>query len=154
DTHYGPAPWLTGGPRADWTSVYYNRADTRGIGVDRTATGSNAVAQYAPPVAAPFADLARVPDPLLLWVHHVPWDYRLASGRTLWEELVMRYTRGVGAVGAMRRTWSDLAGKVDAERYRDVRPSSPSRNRKPPGGAMRASPISRASRTDRCRRAT
>jgi alpha-glucuronidase len=120
DTHYGPAPWLTGGPRADWTSVYYNRADALGIGFDRTATGSNAVAQYAPPVAAQFADLARVPEQFLLWFHHVPWDYRMASGRTLWEELVSHYTRGVQAVSAMRHTWSGLAGKVDSQRHDDV----------------------------------
>src|SRR6202044_1188425 len=52
DPHYGPGPWVSGGPRADWTSVYFNRADADGIGFDRTATGSNAVAQYAPQVAA------------------------------------------------------------------------------------------------------
>jgi alpha-glucuronidase len=120
DTHYGPAPWETGGPRADWTSVYYNRADAAGIGFDRTATGSDAVAQYAAPVAAQFADLARVPDRFLLWFHHVPWDYHMASGRTLWEELVIHYTRGVQAVSAMRRTWSGLAGQLDPERYAEV----------------------------------
>ena len=120
DTHYGPAPWEAGGPRADWTSVYYNRADARGIGFDRTATGSNAVAQYAPPVAAQFADLASLPERFLLWFHHLPWDYRVASGRTLWEELVLHYTRGAEAVRAMRRTWSALAGKVDPERHREV----------------------------------
>ena len=121
DTHYGPAPWVAGGTRADWTSVYYNRADASGIGFDRTASGSNAVAQYASPVAAQFADLALVPERLLLWFHHVGWDYRLASGKTLWEELVSHYTRGVQAVSAMRRTWSDLAGKVDPQRYGEVR---------------------------------
>jgi alpha-glucuronidase len=120
DTHYGPAPWLAAGPRADWTSVYYNRADALGIGFDRTATGSNAVAQYAPPVAAQFADPPGGPEQFLLWFHHVPWDYRTGSGRTLWEELVVHYTRGVQAVGAMRRTWSGLAGKVDPERHAAV----------------------------------
>ena len=49
--HYGPGPWVSGGGRADWTSVYYHRADASGIGFDRTATGSNAVSQYAAPVA-------------------------------------------------------------------------------------------------------
>jgi alpha-glucuronidase len=58
--HYGPGPWVTGGPRADQTSVYYNRADANGIGFDRTATGSNAVAQYAAPVRDRFANLATV----------------------------------------------------------------------------------------------
>jgi alpha-glucuronidase len=120
DTHYGPAPWLADAGRADWTSVYYNRADTGGIGFDRTATGSNAVAQYAAPVAAQFADLARVPDQFLLWFHHVPWDYRLSTGHTLWEELVIHYTRGVTAVADMRRTWAGLAGSIDPERYNEV----------------------------------
>ena len=120
DTHYGPGPWVAGGSREDWTSVYYNRADATGIGFDRTAAGSNAVAQYAPPVAAMFADPARVPERVLLWFHHVPWDYRMASGQTLWEELVRHYTRGVEVVGDMRRTWAGLAGKLDAQRHADV----------------------------------
>ncbi|MEQ4576512.1 MAG: alpha-glucuronidase family glycosyl hydrolase, partial [Gammaproteobacteria bacterium] len=118
--HYGPAPWVSGGPRADWTSVYYHRADRDGIGFDRSASGSNAVAQYAPPVAARFGDVATVPENLLLWFHHVPWDHRMASGRTLWDELVARYDRGVDYVAAMRRTWDGLAGRIDPERHAQV----------------------------------
>jgi len=118
--HYGPGPWVEGGPRADWTSVYYHRADEVGIGFDRTKTGSNAVAQYAPPVAKIFADRERIPDKFLLWFHHVPWDERMRSGRTLWAELVHRYSRGVDAVGGMRKTWSALAAHVDPERHAQV----------------------------------
>ena len=118
--HYGPAPWVEGGPRADWTSVYYHRADARGIGFDRSASGSNAVAQYAPAVAARFGDIATVPEPFLLWFHHVPWDHRMASGRILWDELVHRYGRGVDYVASMRRTWAGLAGRIDAERHAEV----------------------------------
>ena len=117
DSHYGPGPWVSGGPRADWTSVYFNRADASGIGFDRTATGSNAIAQYAPQVAAQFADLKRTPEKVLLWFHHVPWDYKMRSGRTLWDELVIHYTQGVQTVSDMRRTWAGLSGQVDAERY-------------------------------------
>ena len=120
DTHYGPGPWVSGGPRADWTSVYFNRADATGIGFDRTATGSNAVAQYAPPVAAQFADLKHTPEKLLLWFHHVPWDYKMQSGRTLWDELVIHYAQGVRTVKDMRHTWAGLSDKVDAERYAQV----------------------------------
>jgi alpha-glucuronidase len=120
DHHYGPGPWVSGGPRADWTSVYYNRADAQGIGFDRTATGSNAIAQYSPQVAAKFADPALTPDDLLLWFHHLPWDYRLPSGASLWDELVRRYSRGVDAVAAMRNTWAGLARYVDAERHAQV----------------------------------
>jgi alpha-glucuronidase len=120
DSHYGPGPWVSGGPRADWTSVYFNRADASGIGFDRTATGSNAVAQYAPRVAAQFADLKRTPEKLLLWFHHVPWDYKMQSGRTLWDALVIHYTQGVQTVSDMRHTWAGLSSQVDAERYAQV----------------------------------
>ncbi len=118
--HYGPGPWVDGGPRADWTSVYYHRADRNGIGFDRTAQGSNAVAQYAPEVAAKYADLRQVPEVLLLWFHHVPWDHRMASGRPLWDELVGRYSLGVRQVQAMQATWASLRGRVDAQRHEQV----------------------------------
>jgi alpha-glucuronidase len=118
--HYGPGPWVEGGPRADWTSVYYHRADRIGLGFDRSASGSNAIAQYAPPVAKEFGDVKRCPEKFLLWFHHVPWDYRMRSGRTLWDELVVHYSRGVDYVHGMRGTWNGLAPYVDAERHAQV----------------------------------
>jgi alpha-glucuronidase len=120
-THYGPGPWVSGGTRADWTSIYYNRADAHGIGFDRTSSGSDAISQYAPELAAQFGNLARTPDQYLLWFHHVPWDYQMASGRSLWDELVRHYTDGVRAVGVMRTTWSRLASYVDPTRYAQVK---------------------------------
>jgi alpha-glucuronidase len=119
--HYGPGPWVSGGPRADWTSLYYHRADKEGIGFDRTATGSNAVSQYFPPVAEIFGNAEKVPERYLLWFHRVRWDRPMASGRTLWQELVHRYYGGVEAVRRMQRTWRALEGRTDAERYEQVR---------------------------------
>jgi alpha-glucuronidase len=116
--HYGPAPWDASGPRADWTPVYYHRADRNGIGFDRSSTGSNAVAQYAPPVAAQFNDASRTPEVFLLWFHHLPWTYRMHSGQTLWDALVAHYTQGVDDVAAMRDTWTHLDGHIDEARYR------------------------------------
>ncbi|CTP93077.1 alpha-glucosidase precursor [Xanthomonas translucens pv. poae] len=118
--HYGPAPWDAGSARPDWDPVYYHRADRNGIGFDRSATGSNAVAQYAPPLARRFGDVRTVPEDYLLWFHHVPWDHRMASGRPLWQELIGRYDHGVAEVARMRATWSGLAPYVDAQRYRQV----------------------------------
>jgi alpha-glucuronidase len=118
--HYGPGAWQSGGPRADWTPPYYHRADAQGIGFDRSAGGSNAVAQYAPPIAAAFDDPRLTPERYLLWFHHLPWDYRLASGNTLWDELVIHYTRGVDYVRGMRSTWAAMAPYVDFERHAQV----------------------------------
>ena len=118
--HYGPGPWVEGGPRADWTSVYYHRATKDGIGFDRTTRGSDAVSQYAKPVAAQFDDAGRTPEEFLLWFHHLPWDYTTRSGRTLWDELVVHYSRGVDKVRDMRRTWNALEGRIDPERHAQI----------------------------------
>jgi alpha-glucuronidase len=119
--HYGPGPWVAGGGRADWTAVYFHRADTLGLGFDRTSTGSDAVAQYFAPVRERWGSRATVPDSLLLWFHHVGWHERMRSGRTLWDELAHRYDAGVDSVRAMRRTWEAMQGKIDDERFDVVR---------------------------------
>lgn len=121
--HYGPGPWvdLKRASRPDWTSVYYHRADEKGLGFDRTRSGSNALAQYAPAWQKHWGDPATCPDELLLWFHHLPWDFRMKSGRTLWDELCLRYQQGVDAVRALQRDWDSLAGKVDSERHEHVR---------------------------------
>jgi alpha-glucuronidase len=118
--HYGPGPWVNDLERADWNPTYYHRADANGIGFDRTAVGSDAVGQYARPVAKRFGSLKTVTDDYLLWFHHLPWDHRMRSGRTLWDELVARYSRGVEEVRHMRRTWDGLKGRVDPQRHADV----------------------------------
>jgi alpha-glucuronidase len=119
DHHYGPGPWISKG-RADWTSVYYHRADAAGIGFDRSATGSDAVSQYAPPVRARFGGAETCPEALLLWFHHVPWDRPMHSGRTLWEELCHRYDAGVSCVRRMRASWASLEGLIDPGRHAHV----------------------------------
>ncbi len=119
--HYGPGPWVDDLARADWNPVYFHKADRNGIGFDRTPTGSDAAAQYAPVLARRFSDPKAVPENLLLWFHHASWDRRMASGRTLWEELVARYDRGVAEVTAMQGQWAAIEGQVDAQRFAEVR---------------------------------
>jgi alpha-glucuronidase len=117
--HYGPSPWIKDG-RPDWTPVYYHRADAAGIGFDRTESGSNALEQYAEPVRLRYGTRETVPDSLLLWFHHVGWRERVESGRTLWDELVHRYSAGVDSVHAMQRSWNGLEGRIDDERFHHV----------------------------------
>lgn len=116
--HYGPAPWVDDLDRPEWNPVYYHHADRDGIGFDRTAAGSNAVAQYAPPLAQSFGNLSTVPDEYLLWFHRLPWDYTLGSGNTLWQEIIAHYDRGVEEVAAMQAAWDRLEPYVDPERFR------------------------------------
>ena len=119
-SHLGPGPWLDRG-RADWTPVYYHRADSIGVGFDRTPSGSDATSQYFKPVADEFADLKTCPDKYLLWFHHVPWNYKMRSGKTLWDELCLHYYAGVEGVKKMQEEWNSLEGKVDTEEFQDVK---------------------------------
>jgi alpha-glucuronidase len=119
--HYGPGPWWAPqGVRIDWTPPYYHQADTAGIGFNRTRSGSNAVSQYHEPLAAQFNDPATCPEMFLLWFHHLPWQYRMQSGRTLWQELCYRYDHGVQQVRAFQRTWDAVAPYMDTARFRAV----------------------------------
>ncbi|MFD1003475.1 alpha-glucuronidase family glycosyl hydrolase [Ohtaekwangia kribbensis] len=118
--HYGPGPWIKDKPRADWTSVYYHQADENGIGFNRTATGSKALLQYTPEVQKIYSSLENCPEEYLLWYHHVPWNYKMKSGRTLWDELCHRYYQGADSVRRMQQQWSTLKGIVDEERFQQV----------------------------------
>jgi len=118
--HYGPAPWFSTASRPDWNPVYFHRADSIGVGFDRTAKGSNAVAQYAPDVAKEFDDINNCPESFLLWFHHVPWNFRMKSGKNLWEELCSRYNAGVDSVRGMKKNWNEVKASIDKDRFEQV----------------------------------
>ncbi len=106
-THYGPMPWERLA-RPDWTPAYYHQADSAGIGFDRTRKGSGNVDQYNEPLASTYNDPETCPENLLLWFHHLPWDYRLESGSTLWDGICLHYDRGIRTVDGFRETWKGL----------------------------------------------
>jgi alpha-glucuronidase len=119
--HYGPGPWWAPkGVRADWTPPYYHNAGRDGIGFDRTTSGSNAVSQYHEPLASQFNDPASCPDNLLLWFHHLPWNFKMKSGRTLWDELCYHYDTGVKQVREFQKIWDKAEPFVDSTRFNDV----------------------------------
>jgi alpha-glucuronidase len=118
--HYAPMPENTDPRRADWSATYYHQADASGIGYDRSRRGSGAVDQYRSPLREWWSDPATTPDELLLWFHRLPWDYRMKSGRTLWDELVLSYRRGADEAKGLETRWMTLRGKVDDERYQAV----------------------------------
>ncbi|MEQ9443348.1 MAG: alpha-glucuronidase family glycosyl hydrolase [Cyclobacteriaceae bacterium] len=118
--HYGPGPWVSQMSRPDWTSVYYHQADSLGIGFDRTESGSDAVAQYFPPVAEMFSDLEKCPEKYLLWFHHLPWDYQTKSGHRLWDDLALHYQMGVDTVREMQTIWNNQEAHIDEERFKHV----------------------------------
>lgn len=121
NTHYGPGPWFgPKGIRTDWTAAYYHKADAFGIGFDRTAKGSGAVNQYHEPLKSQFANIETCPEVYLLWFHHVSWDYKMKSGRILWDELCYTYDKGVKEVRQFQKTWDKVQPYVDEQRFLEV----------------------------------
>lgn len=117
DTHNGPEPWHDD---PMWTAFDYHKITKDSIGVDRTARGSGATKQYHSPVYEQFNDIKKCPQEYLLWFHRVPWTYKMASGKTLWDELVIHYYKGVDEVRLMQTIWDGLKGKIDGERFDHV----------------------------------
>ena len=106
--------------RADWSAIYYHRADKKAIGFDRTRRGSGAVDQYYPPLSDLWNAPETTPEKLLLWFHRLPWNYKLKSGQTLWAGLVLHYNRGADRAVSLAAQWATLRGKVDEERFESV----------------------------------
>lgn len=105
--HYGPEPWYAPrGVRADWTPPYYHKADSLGMGFDRTATGSNNLAQYPAKIRKKY-DAA--PE-YLLYFHHISWE-------SVWNLLCSKYDDGVKQAEGFAETWKAMKEYVDPERY-------------------------------------
>lgn len=119
--HYGPEPWCAvPGARPDWMPAYYHKADTLGVGFNRSSTGSNATAQYHSPLYETYDNLQTCPENLLLWFHHVPWNHPMKNGRTLWDELCYTYDRGVQQARNFQKAWDAAEKYIDSQRFNEV----------------------------------
>ena len=137
--HYGPEPYCQQpGARADWMPSYYHRADSLGLGFNRSShAGTDATHQYPAPYAALLDDPATCPSEHLLWFHHIPWQQtithrllhigqrRLTTTPTtyqesLWQALCRHYQSGVDEVRTMQREWSQLRASVNPAIHADI----------------------------------
>lgn len=117
--HYGPGPW-EGASRPDWSPLYYHKAAKDGIGFDRTMNGSAAVEQYHEPLKSLYNNVETCPENLILWFHHLPWDYKMKSGRTLWDELCYTYQEGIDEAASFIKVWESVEKYVDSQRYENI----------------------------------
>ena len=124
DHHYGPEP---DGFKAEypieWCPVYYHKADAEGVGFDRSKTGSDAASQYRRPYNEAFGNLKACPEEFLLWFHHVPWNYQMRSGLTLWQEMQEKYDSGVRDVERFCMIWDNMKPWLqdDMQRWNEVK---------------------------------
>lgn len=122
DHHYGPEPdGFKKEYPIEWCPVYYHQTDKNGIGFNRSSTGTNAVGQYREPYASQYDKLETCPENLLLWFHHLPWDYKMKDGSTLWESLQYHYNQGVIMTETYQNLWHNkMKAYVDEQRWREV----------------------------------
>jgi alpha-glucuronidase len=112
--HFGPG--IESAERNGWGQ--WIRADHDGVGMDRTvATGTGYIGQYPAPLAAKYESLATCPDELLLFMHHVPYSYRLHSGKTVMQFIDDTHYWGAQAATAQVPAWKALVGKIDDATY-------------------------------------
>lgn len=116
-THYGPS--VDGYEYSRWGT--YHRADCWGIGVDRTDSGTGYVRQYYEPNASRFNSVEDCPEELLLFFHHLPYTYRLKTGKTLIQHIYDSHFEGVEEVEEMIRLWESLKGRISQDSHRAVR---------------------------------
>jgi alpha-glucuronidase len=115
--HYGVA--VEASERNGWGQ--WHNADEKGAGMDRTgATGTGFIGQYHPAVANVYESLATCPDDLLLFLHHVPYTYKLHSGKTVIQYLYDSHYEGADAVAGYVDAWKPLRGRIDDQRYGEV----------------------------------
>lgn len=127
--HYGPEPWCApAGWREDWLPRYYHKADSIGVGFNRTdhyeasttqSTGSGNTLQYPEPYRSMYNDMDKCPEELLLWFHHVPWQYNMKNGKTLWVNLCNNYDQGVREAQSFVKTWKKQKKYVDPKIYQE-----------------------------------
>jgi alpha-glucuronidase len=116
-SHYGPG--IESAERNGWGQ--WIRADHEGVGMDRTAaTGTGYIGQYPPEVANMYESLATCPDQLLLFMHHVPYKYKLHSGKTVIQHIYDAHYEGAASAAKFVSDWQGLKGLVDDERYEKV----------------------------------
>ena len=111
--HYGPS--VDGYEYDRWGT--YHRADHLGIGVDRSHNGTGYAGLYREPNASLYDNPEKCPEELLLFFHHMPYEYRLQSGKTILQHIYDTHFDGVALVDEMVRRFEELKGKLPEKQY-------------------------------------
>ena len=112
--HYGPN--VDGYEYDRWGT--YHRADHLGIGVDRSHEGTGYATLYREPNASLYDDKDKCPDELLLFFHHIPYTWKLRSGKTVIQHIYDTHFEGVEIVEDMVQRFEKLKDKLPEHIYK------------------------------------
>ncbi|WP_027209401.1 alpha-glucuronidase [Butyrivibrio hungatei] len=114
--HYGPS--VDGYEYSRWGT--YHRADHKGIGVDRSDKGTGYAQQYYEPNASAYNDPEKCPEELLLFFHHIPYTWKLKSGKTLIQYIYDSHFEGEEGAEKLAEDWNSLKDVVDPDVFARV----------------------------------
>ena len=114
--HYGPS--VDGYEYSRWGT--YHRADHKGIGVDRSDKGTGYAQQYYEPNASAYNDPEKCPEELLLFFHHIPYTWKLKSGKTLIQYIYDSHFEGEEGAEKLAEDWNSLKDFVDPDVFARV----------------------------------
>ena len=116
-SHYGPN--IESSERNGWGQ--WHDADAQGVGKDRSvSTGSGYAGQYPNEVSKLYESAAPTPDDLLLFFHHLPYTYKLHSGKTVIQYLYDSHYAGAAQAAHFVDEWATLKGRIDPALYENV----------------------------------
>lgn len=115
--HYGPGPESQ--ERNGWGQ--WIRAEHDAVGMDRSvATGTGYVGQYSPEVQKQYETVAATPENIILFFHHLPYTYKLRTGKTIIQTIYDDHYLGVEQAWEFVAQWKSLHHRIDDARYNNV----------------------------------
>ncbi|RSL59323.1 Alpha-glucuronidase [Fusarium floridanum] len=108
--HYGPNP--ASQDNNGWGQ--WTRATRDSIGMDRTVhNGTGNAGQYPTEIANLYEHTDTTPDDLMLWFHHVPYSFKLHSGKSVIQHFYDAHYDGAKVAQTFPALWDSLRGKID-----------------------------------------
>lgn len=115
--HYGPD--VDGYEYDRWGTYHF--ADRNGIGVNRTLKdGTGYTRQYSDARFQEYENLATCPDEMVLFFHHLSYDYVLQNGKTLIQHIYDTHFEGYEKVKEYINIWNSLHNQLDEQSYKNV----------------------------------
>ncbi len=100
----------------------YHKSDRYGVGYDRTCeTGSCYTGQYSHYLMKRYENLSSCPEEQLLFFHHVPYEYKLKSGKTVIQHIYDSHYEGVQGVDWLIDQWNSISRFIDSQRFMEVK---------------------------------
>lgn len=96
------------------------KANSEGVGTDRTSTGTGYSKQYYTPNTEIFDDINKCPEELLLCFHFIRWDYKMPDGTPFKKYFMDGLKSGIRQAEKNISLWKSIENEIDETRFESV----------------------------------